>query len=754
MIRLLFLLASALLAAAPAAGQDEPAIIGVAGGPQSSLYSIFAEELQSYLQQEFPTQYEFQVLETVGSIENIERMLLDSDVMIAISQEDVAHYYYTGDNEFFLISREKANDTRITALGRIFHEQFYFVAQETTEVINEVGTINVGPRKSGTYATYTAFRDKHHPTWAEMHSRIAVDLFRSRQLDAFVEVEATPHLELGQLAEDGVHFNLMPVSRTDFSLGLDLYRNTTIPDSLSPTGEAIETISIPALLLCSRELPRDVAEAILRVFYDDDLLDESFPVSAWYLRQLPRRLRAGDGRPEPTDQRFRDLPLPPNPATVALRLGRFPILEFLGAIAAVVLLWLVWILGPRWRERHSTTIHRSTWAGALHRDVHFVLGAAFWITFAALGIKFLEIQHLLAGNVASSSQFTEMGVGKTVSWLIVFATSGYPQGGLPSDTAATYLAVSAKFLGIAVLVYAGARLLNVMVSTILERKSGMSFANLSGHIVICNWNSETRQLLEFLRAPDVPRDRRSRWIAVISDYPVSEQDLAAYPRIRHIPVPPWERRALALACLEKADSIMVLAPGDEASAQASDGIVLRTALAIASYLRGHEEYVKRTRRASIVAQARLTETKEYLGEIGISEAVIPRDTGLRLLAQTVVCPGITEAFREVLESAPDSNELHWCPIPRSLIAKKTTDFQPIVSAFGQTLGGPSPALPIGIRLAPRSQDERAESGYTLASRRQILINPTQEDFKSHGIDAFLEDDEVLVLSDEAPGRLP
>ena len=78
---------------ARAQANDAPVQITIAGGPESSLYAVFATELKAYLESSFPQGYRFTTVPTVGSIENIERLLLDRNVMIAIAQEDVAHYF-------------------------------------------------------------------------------------------------------------------------------------------------------------------------------------------------------------------------------------------------------------------------------------------------------------------------------------------------------------------------------------------------------------------------------------------------------------------------------------------------------------------------------------------------------------------------------------------------------------------------------------------------------------------------------------
>lgn len=722
-----------------------PLQITIAGGPESSLYAVFATELKGYLESSFPQGYRFTTVPTVGSIENIERLLLDRNVMIAIAQEDVAHYFYTGrDNEFFRISREQ--DYRITALGRLFYEQFYFVTSDTISSVAELTSVSVGPRKSGTYATYTAYRDKQRPAWTEFHAEDPWPLLSNGTIDGFIEVEATPHRELFERRRQGARFALQNTPRTQFSLGLDIYQTRTIPDSLSPTGTPVETIAIPALLLCQRDgLPLEVAEAMLKLFYSAAVQNEHFPVSAWYLRQLaPASLEHGS-RVAMTDQRFTSLPIPPHPATVQLTLGPRPYFTFIVAIALALLALAAVIALPRWGAETGAGSRVTQVLRTHRRYINLFLGAILWIALAALAIKFLEVQDLLAGRVVSGSVFIDYGLGQTLSWLLVFATSGFP-----TTPAGKLLAVSVQLVGIALIAYVGKDVLQVVLLRLIERKREMNKSNLSGHVVICNWNPAARELLTFLRAPDVPKARRARWIVLLGEHAMDDQDLEAVERLQAIRMVPWEENALVQARVEDADSIIILSPDIEGGTVANDGVVVRTALAIGAYLSDNEYARNRRRRVSIVAQTEDPQTIGLLEDIGVAEAIALKRMKMRLLAQAVHCPGVSDGYLELLDAKANSNEFHWCPLPRDLVDKRPPRFTDVLEYFKKTWNGNCPAVAIGMRFAPRENAGSQRDGYTLASQTQVLLNPTAETLARHGIDSFQINDEVLIVADVAP----
>ncbi len=721
-----------------------PATIRIAGA-DAGLYGRFAGELAAHLNERFADRYVFESLPTSGSVDNIERLLLDPRVGIALAQEDVAHFYYTGaDNDFFTISRE--DDFRITCLGRLFSEQFYLVVRPGTTRPADLGTVHVGAAKSGTHMTYTTYRRTQRPEWREVVEGNSRDLFAAGEVEGLVLVGATPNIQLMELVEQEVAFDILPVRRTQLSLGLDIYRSTRIPGVLYGLEHDIETISVPAVLLVSRTLPRDVVIAVLEAVRDAEGRAERFPESAAYLDQA---LVVGEGAPDDvalTAGRIEDLPLPPHPLMVQLTLGRLPMLDFTVAVLVIVALWITWATMRQWNPDFRRRYVRFSATRSHFRDGHFFLATCAWIALSTLGLKYFETAALIMGQQVAGTAFVFMNFFETLGWLMVFIITGFTDSLYPVSGVAKYLPISAKIVGGTFFAYVGVRILTYLIGKFIARRGLMQFRDLSRHVVICNWNARGSRLIEHLRSPDVPDDRRERRIVVVTREEVSDSEREAHDFLV-VEMDAWERPGLDQSRAAYADSIIVLAPDHPAGSREADGVAIHTSLAVKNLLCDQKKKTPNQPLPSVVVELNLHDDREYLEELGIDEIVISRDIGMRLVAQTVICPGVTSFFNEILDASPDSNEVYTIDLPPELEGAKA-DFSHVLEHFRESMATETPVLPIGMKIPARQQLALAQNGEDV--RSIVLVNPQHETFTEHGIEQFTGGDQILVLADNPP----
>jgi TRAP-type uncharacterized transport system substrate-binding protein len=709
------------------------------GGP----YSLFAQELIVYLDAFGPSEFVLENYETIGSVQNIQSLYADPEVVLAICQEDVAHFFYNGsNNDFFFVNRE--TDYRITSLARIFQEEVYLVTQPGITDIDDIKQMFVGEPRSGTYATYTSLRSYHAPGWLEVQAGDRLQLFASGEIDAFLDVASTPNPELLGFGESGVRLRMLSVDRTDLSLGLDIYRPTVVPDSLSPSGEAFRTISVPAVLLADRSLSHEITSLILRVLYDEDVRAEWFPKTRSYLEAVPADLREQDGTPNASDPRFLDLPIPPHPSVVRLTLGAFPYLSFAIGLGVALMAWLVWWQLPRFSSRARKELGSSPKKRLLHRDVSFLFGALNWVFVCAWGIKYLEINQLLRGHSITGSGFVQMNANDVVRWLLVFCTTGYEDTSFPISPTAKILAVSVQIVGLALLTWTGARLISFLVSKLMEKRDMQNLSQIQGHVLVCNWNVHGVRLLEELRNPKLSRTKLKRTIVVLAsdmdcDVPVDDFD-----DVIHVCSEPWDQSSLQRVWPARAESIIILSPricGDDAAS--CDGFVYRTALSLQSFFADCPDGV---RRPHVIAQVSRPMDETARMSLGIDEMIASYDMGGRLLAQTVTCPGITQFFDEILSCDDASNEIYGCSMPDELVGKPAK-FWSVVTFYAEHSKSCEPVLPVGLRLISRSSQEDSDS-FRNSQRPAVLLNPTIDELKKIGVQFFAAADEILFLADK------
>ncbi len=734
---LLFIAAISVMVPAPAYSVTK---IEIATAGQQTLYYIFGSELAAFLNTELGQKYSVEVISTAGSQDNIERLLLDPQTMLALSQEDVAHFYYKGqDNDFFFFPRQ--NDFRITSLGRPFSEVLYCITLKKIKGFQELGRVHVGKVKSGSYVTYTTYRRYQKPSWEEIQAGNAYELLQAGKIDGLFEVEANPNPTVTAIEDFQSIFNFLPIRRTELTLGLDIYQPIELPALGDSNGGTIESVAIPTVLLCSRELPRDMAEKILEVFYDDEIQDRFFPRSKSYLQDRSIIPRGNGGRFD-GDQRFKDLPLPPHPVLVRKSIGSFPYLGFIIPTVILVAIWVGWGSLRRWSRQFRLRYESKASTRAHYRDSHFAFAIVTLFLLTVLGIKVFEIQELISGREVSGSGFITMSFPEVASWLSIFLISGYSGSLFPISPVASFLPVGFKILGGLFMTYVGIQVLTYIVTKILERKGNMQLKELDGHVVVCNWNQQVFHLVELLTGPDVPPEKAGRRIVIVSQAEIPEGERESQNCLV-VGIDPWEKTALLEARVEKADSIIIVTPQGELTPNDGDGIVLRTSLALKSYLAETKPDSGAVSPVSIVADLNLQENRPFLEDLGVEEIVISRDIGMRMLAQAVICPGATFFFDEILDAAPESNEVYATAMPRELVDQKT-DFRLVVDYFTPTTKGNEAVVPIAIRLG---RPENADLTRWGSLSNVVLVNPRVSDFQRLGLPVFRAKDEIIVLAD-------
>ena len=366
--------------------------------------------------------------------------------------------------------------------------------------------------------------------------------------------------------------------------------------------------------------------------------------------------------------------------------------------------------------------------------------AIFLVT--VFGIKYFEIQELISGRIVSGTGFISMGFAEVVSWLFIFLVSGYSGEFYPASSMGSFLPIGFKILGGLFFTYVGIRVLTYIVSKILERRGTMLFKDLEGHVVICNWNEQVFRLIELLKAPDVPADKTRRRIVIVTRQEIPEGERESHDCLI-VGVDAWEKTGLVRARAEFADSIIIVPPSGDLSPHDADGIVLRTALAVNRHLATLASTVKNWTPPSLVGELNLQDNRHYLEDLGIDEIVISRDIGMRMLAQAVICPGATFFFNEILDAAPESNEVYATRLPGKLVGTKA-DFRHVLNHYAPTTSGKEPVVPIAIRLTRPGDADPVVWGIR---SNIVLVNPLTRDFDRLGLTEFRAEDEILVLAD-------
>jgi len=266
--------------------------------------------------------------------------------------------------------------------------------------------------------------------------------------------------------------------------------------------------------------------------------------------------------------------------------------------------------------------------------------------------------------------------------------------------------------------------------------------NLKDHVVICNWNQKSDELVRRLHTEFI-LDREVDWhtIVVIAKDVSSFPDESSFGDTVLIPGDPANPKLLRRARVDRARTVIILP--DEKKVNPDDR-TLRIALQLRSVITAdqtgegdHERYFVRV--VAKVVDSSNASIFRNTEATGIHEVICENDLGLRVLAQTSISPGLTFVLRDLLDYSGDSSELYLIPIPREWIAEKREigSFHSIYHealVYARELRTDEGVIPLGIC-------RRRACGAL-----NIMINPSHTEVKAAKLGVFQPGDQVLVMA--------
>lgn len=261
------------------------------------------------------------------------------------------------------------------------------------------------------------------------------------------------------------------------------------------------------------------------------------------------------------------------------------------------------------------------------------------IVFSSLGIYWLE----------PDVSFTD-----ALWWSIVtIATVGYGDIA-PVTLGGRLIAIIDMFFGIGVLALFSASLASILVDKRIKKELGMDSYTFENHIILCEWNSRSRVILNELRFDAKTKDELIVLIADIERKPIADENLYF---IRG----EVSDETLKLANLAKANTVIILG-NDSLEYTARDAKVILSTLTVESINPGaytivelvNEAYVQTCKRANA------------------DEIIVSNELSSRLISQAALNHGITKVVSDLL-SFQYGNQLYKVPLPESKIGHSFLD---------------------------------------------------------------------------------
>lgn len=271
----------------------------------------------------------------------------------------------------------------------------------------------------------------------------------------------------------------------------------------------------------------------------------------------------------------------------------------------------------------------------LHRENLFRLALVIVVLVlgGALGLTFFEPER----NFLDS-----------LWWAIVTLTTVGFGDIFPTTAGGRVIGVVLMFFGIGVLGLFTATVAGILVEQRLKKERGMGSYDFQDHIILCEWNERTREILRDLRAD--PRSAHSS-IVLIADVearPMDDENL-------HFIKGDVTEETLADANVKRAATVVIV--GDRRlDSNARDAKVILSTLTVETL----------NRDVYTIAELAHEENARHCQRAHADEIIVGSEFSSRLISSATLDHGLTKVLSELLSSR-FGHDLMTVPVPRNLV---------------------------------------------------------------------------------------
>ncbi|MFN2545215.1 MAG: TrkA family potassium uptake protein [Actinomycetota bacterium] len=274
------------------------------------------------------------------------------------------------------------------------------------------------------------------------------------------------------------------------------------------------------------------------------------------------------------------------------------------------------------------------------------IGSALAVgTLIASALLFWVFEH------ASNDRITSVGSG------FIWVTRTLLEQSSPWDIttgAGTAIYYVVLLAGVSLAAMATAAIASKLVELVIRKGGGMGDVRLTGHIVICGWNSKGPEILRELHAEEVEDKRAVVILAPLTQSP-SRDRLTTFLRGN-----PHNGEDLLRAAIDQADTAILLADESNPHANADDidAKTLLTALAVESI----------NPRCHTCVEVLRSENRQHFQRTKTDEMVVSSELTGALLATSASTHGITRVVGDLI-THPEGNEFYSIPPPPEIVGR-------------------------------------------------------------------------------------
>jgi voltage-gated potassium channel len=266
----------------------------------------------------------------------------------------------------------------------------------------------------------------------------------------------------------------------------------------------------------------------------------------------------------------------------------------------------------------------------------------------------------------------------------------------PHSLGGRIIAILMMFFGIGLLGMFSATVASILVKQGLREERGLSTYRYRNHIIVCEWNHRTHEIVNNLRADPKTAEQHIVLIADIANKPLNDDNL-------HFIAGNVNDETLQRANLAEAQTVVILGD-DSLEPTARDAKVVLATLTVESINRNVYTIVE------LVSDANV----RHCERASADEIVVSNHVASGMLARAALDHGTTRVISDWL-SVKHGDELYKIPVPAALVHRSFVD---VLTIMKRENG----CIVLGIqRTADNIVLSNPPADYLLASDDQLIV---------------------------------
>jgi len=733
-------------------------IIKIAAGSKEGLYYKFGQILKGQLEEKG---FDVKVLVTQGSVNNL--MLLETrQADLAFVQNNIAYNYYSkelkeGKTFKYIVDLKAILGLYLEKMHILIRKEARIKSIYDFEYKNR--KIVIGEKNSGTRQGATSFLN---PLNIELKPQKFLDYNFSKakteilnnKIDGIMFMIGTPNKYVVELLNTNkiTLLGLENILLDGFKSKHPCFLKTSIDNNIYKNlKEKINTFATYSLLVCDGNLNGDIINNILEIFKTKKDLFAPFNIEFSNFENI-EKFKEGISIPlhRATEQFIGVINYKILNKTVCLLIlcglliALFAILRYHPYFIKTYRKWESQIADKKSIKIKLSSLQKCMFDfmsiyRALSTYLFLFFGLFLYLFGITLGINLLEISYFHVTDEVS--RFINFSLRDMITWIWVFASTGFEQEVFPNHSFAKVLVGTIPLIGMSGAIFLLGKIGDTIIKIRREKIMGARKLNCKNHVVFYGFNKRVPAIIKMLR-----RDTESggKPIVIIANFEGDYKETLIKYNLDNLDGIEYVRKTedinknIENANIPYADTIVAVADDTK---EDPDADTILSIMMIEKYLKNIAKTEKGKQFKDVYSIVELVkpQSKDIIKEAEIDEIIIRDDLMGKIISQTALKPGISELVDELLTS-DEFNEIYSVDV-NNIPSLEGKTFDEILLGLRKYN-----VLLLGIRIMKNKYVGSAEVQNFLKPRnlkRKIISNPVDENEKNYIV---TKNDQIFVLA--------